>query len=59
MRVAFVQIAMIDGLCGMGAELDQFKCPLLEVALLQEEMRPNLQIIGINVEKCSFSAMNN
>lgn len=33
--MAFVQIAVIDGLCSKAAALYQFKCPLLGVALLE------------------------
>lgn len=56
--MAFVQIAVIDGLCTMAAELDQFKYPPLGVALLWEEMRPNLQMVGNNMEKYFLSALN-
>lgn len=55
--MAFVQIAVIDGLCSMAAELDQFKHSRLGVAFSGEEMRPNLQIVGRNMEKCSVSAI--
>lgn len=57
--MAFAQIAVIDGLCRMAAELDQFKYSLLGVALLEGEVRPNLKIVSNNTGKWSLSAMCN
>lgn len=55
--MAFVQIAVIDGPCRVEAELDQFKHSQLGVTFSGKEMRPNLQIVGRNVETCPFSIM--
>lgn len=53
--MAFAQIAVIDGLCRMAAEVDSFKYSLLGVALLEEEVRPNIETVSNNLAKCYFS----
>lgn len=54
--MASAQIAVIDGLCRMAAEVDSLKYSLLGVAPSEEEVRPNLEIVSNNTGRRSSSA---